>query len=276
MEFILFNLNGSKKDKINKIEIENNIHINEISLSNERLKTRLDKSKKFSKIKDWAYDNNFKKIILKALKHSNQKWYYLLSKNLSDEHIKFLLDRCEENLGFKYNATSELNNNIFKYINDYSKEIKKRKHELKILVISEENKNVNISLMRKLIDEYKNVNLYLKQKPNEYITKQIKNINKAEGTTIEVIKKEKKAFNEYDVVYFVDGLKSNFPRLRFNKNALVVDISLEKEDKYNSNNIFIDEYIKGNNVIKDNIENLFSIYGKLEIGAIVHKLKNNY
>lgn len=276
MEFILFNLNGTKKDKINKFEIENNIHINEISLSHERIRRRLDKSKKFSKVKDWAYDNNFKKIILKVLEHNNKKWNYLLSNSFSDEYIKFLFGKCEENLGYKYNVTSELGNNIFKYINDYSKEIKKKKHELKILLVSEENRNINIYLLRKLIEEYKNVNLYLKQKPNEYIIKQIKNINKTEGTTIEIIKKEKKAFNEYDIVYFIDCLKSNFPRLRFNKNALVMDIKLEKEDKYNSNNIFIDNYLKENNVMKDNIENLFSIYGKLEIAAIVHKLKNNY
>ena len=134
--------------------------------------------------------------------------------------------------------------------------------------------NINITLLENLIKEYKCVNIYLVNQPTSYIIKRIKQINKSEGTTIDILKKERKDFKEYNVIYFVDGQKENFPRLRINKNALVLDDSTNKTDKYNSNLIFIEDYLSQNHVVTSNIKRLLETYDKLEMAGAVRKITN--
>lgn len=275
MKFILFNVNDTKNNVINKIELSKDCYINEVSLSKTRLEERVCENPKFiQRIKNSFLDRDIHKKILKALEGYNKKWYYILSKDICN--VKYITCKTEELLGYKTSSTSELDTNIFKYVDEYVKENNSlKKHELKALLVASTNKNLNFTLINNLIKEYKNVNIYLKEKPSTYTLKQIKQINKNEGTTIEVVKKERKVFTEYNIIYFVDDVRENFPRFRLNKDALVLDVGLCMKDKFNSNLMFINEYMTNEGTIKDNINELLKKYNSLELASIVRKIVND-
>lgn len=274
MKFILFNINDTNKNVINKIKLDNTRYINEVSLSKSILENMEKHPKGFvAKIKYNIQDKNIEKHILKALEGWDKKWQYVLSKDLKNN--KYLLNKAQSLLGYKLSCAFELDNNIFKYVDEYLSDKKTlKKHELKVLLVATSNKNLNFTLVNNLLKEYKQVNIYLKETPSSYTLNKIKQINKAEGTTIEIIKKERKAFAEYNIVYFVDGTRSGFPRLRLDKNALVIDISFASSDKFNSNVIFMNEYMEQENVLQANIQNLVKTYDNLELATVIRKIVN--
>ena len=168
-----------------------------------------------------------------------------------------------------------MDSNIFKYVDEYITKNKQLKsHELKVLVVVANVKNLNISLISNLIKKYKSVNIYLKEQPSEYLLKRIKQINKSEGTTIEIIKKERKSFGDYNIIYFADDYRKNYPRFRFGKNAILIDLEEAQQDKYNSNAIYLKEFLKKQETNLKNIQNLTKKYNYLELGALINKITN--
>ena len=274
MKFILFNLNDTKKHITNKIQIENNNYLTEISISKYKLNQLEEKNTKgFKRIKCKLLDLELERVIFKALSAHDKKWYYVLSKDLINS--KYLKNKTQSMLGYKQNIENELDANIFKYIDEYVSSNKSiKKHEIKVMLVSNTNEDINFTLITNLIKNYKTVNLYIKEIPSAYTMKRIKQINKKEGTTIDILKKERKSFVEYNVVYFVDDVKENYPRFRYNKEALIIDQSLKYRDKFNSNIEFIEEYILNNNVNKDSIMCLTAQYEKIEIANVISKIIN--
>lgn len=274
MKFILFNINDTSKSIINKIQLDENHYINEVSLSKNILENMENEPKKFiQKAKYMFRDKNIEKKILKALNHHDKKWYYIFTNN--SINFKYLVNKAQQLLGYKLTSINELDTNIFKYIDEYLIDNDTlKKHELKVLLVANSDKNLNLTLIDNLMKEYKSVNIYLKEKPSNYVLKRIKQINKNEGTTIDIIKKERKVFTEYNVIYFVDDVKENYPRFRLDKNSLVIDISLSIKDKFNSNLIFMDEYLTKSNVFKDNIGELKTRYNCLELAGAIRKIVN--
>lgn len=270
MKFILFKLNDTNKTIINDLQTGN---IKEITLSKKMLNERLNrKPKGISKLKNAFYDNSLRKKILKALKPYDKKWYYLLSKEFNFNESNYLVTKAQELLGYKFNVVGEMDKNIVKYIDEYVASRSVKKHEIRCLVICSNLSNLSFDVIKRLIKEYKTVNIYLNEKPTNYIIKQINKINKEEGTTIELVKKEKKQLTEFNVVYFVDDVKESYPRLRLNKKALIIDLNVE--DKFNSNIMFLKGYITENNIESEKIRKYIDEYGLLEFASIVKKIVN--
>ena len=277
MKFILFNMNDTNKNTINKIEVGTNNYLSEISLSKSMIES-LDEDKKsfVEKIKYKIHDKNIEKKIFKALDGHDKKWYYIFSNNMTNN--KYLSNKIESMLGYKLTGANELDANVFKYVDEYlsqNNDKKLKKHELKVLLIATKNDSLNYLLINNLINTYKNVNIYLKEKPSSYTLKRLKQINKEHGTTIDIVRKERKALTEYNLIYFVDDIRENYPRLRFDKNSLIMDISLLKTDKFNSNILFINEYMSKNCLFSSKIENLMSRYNKIELASIIRKILND-
>ena len=275
MMFILFDAQDVKKTQIRKIELDNNYYINEVVFSNNILDTINSQPKRFlDKLRYKFYDRKFEKNILKALDKHDTKWYYILSKDLQQDN-KYLVNKFEQLLGYKVSNVNEMDTNIFKYIAEYANESGKLKtHTLKVLLVVTNSKNLNLTLLSNLIKECKSVNIYLKDNPSEYILNRIKQINKTEGCTIEILKRERKSFTEYNVIYFVDDFKENYPRFRLNKNSEVIDLQTTKSDKYNSDIIYLTEYLNKQGVKKHNIEDLKSKYNYIELASAVKKITN--
>ncbi len=273
MKFILFNINDTNKNEVKKIELDETHYINEVSLSKGCLDLLSQQPKGIiAKLKYSIKDKNIEKKILKALESYDKKWYFILSKTMQSN--KYLANKIESLLGYKLTPVNELNYNIFKYIDEYLEENKNlKKHGLKMLLVANTNKNLNFKLLENLINEYKSVNIYLNEKPSAYTLKKIKGINKNEGTTIEIVKKERKVVAEYNVVYFIDDAKGNYPRLRIDKNALIIDVDNIYNDKFNSSIIFMKDYMI-NNKYKSNIDTLIKEYELLELSGIVRKIVN--
>ena len=271
MKFILFNLNSTNKNHVNKIQLAADCYINELSLS-EKMLVLMDKSQKgiAQKIKYTFLDKIIEKKICKALEGNYNKWYYILSKDFPKS--KYLENKLKMLMGYKHVSASELDTNIFKYIDEHLELNNSLKpHELKVLIVADSNKSINFRLINNLIKQYKAVNIYLKETPTSYTLKRIKEINKEEGTTVDIIKKERKVFTEYQVIYFVDDKRENYPRFRLNKNSLVIDQAFIKNDKFNSNMIFINKYMEQTQLFKNDINELLSKYNKLELAEVIRK-----
>jgi len=271
MKFILFNINDTSKNYINKIILDDNIYINEVSLSLAKLKKR--QSSSATNLKSRLYDYSVARKIIKALEGYNKKWYYIIGTNISDS--KYITIKAQELLGYKLTCTNELDTNMFCYIDEYIKiNSKLNKQALNVLIVGNSNKSINFKLIENLIKEFKSVNIHLKEKPSHYTLKKISEINKAHGTSIDVLTKDKKDCTEYNVVYFIEDYAKNYPRLRLNKHALIIDESIKKTDKFNTNVVFMNEYLSKSSVNKENLEKLLNSYNILELANVIKKTIN--
>ena len=275
MKFILFNINDTNKNIVHKIQLGNKLYINEVSLSKQVL-DNMDKLHKgiLQTVKYNLMNKNIEGKIFKALEKNSEKWQCIFSKDFPKN--KYMSNKMQELLGCKYTSSDELDTNIFKYIDEFLESNSfLNKHELKILIVANANRSINFSLIESLIKEFKNVNMYIKEQPSSYTLKRINQINKSEGSTIDILKKERKAFKEYNVIYFVDDKRENYPRFRTDKNSLVIDESLKLTDKFNSNLIYMDEYLKEENEYKEQIKTLLNQYNRIELAALIRKNVNN-
>lgn len=273
MKFILFNINNTNKTQINKIKLDDKHYLNEVSLSKENLDKIYKQEKSFLKIvrNKWL-EKDIEKKIIKSLEAYDKKWYYIISKEILD--ASYIKNKSAELLGYKLECNNELDNNLLKYIDEYTNKNSLKKHELKVLLVVSTNNRMNFDLLNSLINKCKSVNIYLKEKPSPYTLKKIKQINKNKGTVIEILKKERKVFSEYNVVYFMDDLSSNYPRFRLNKEALVLDVDMCKKDKFNSSIIFMNKYLTEEGAFKENIDKLLKEYSELEIANMLTKIIN--
>jgi len=274
MKFILFDAQDISKTVLNKIQLEDNDYVNEIIISKNILdRMNIQPKSIIEKLKYKINDRRIEKTILHSLENHDKKWNYILSKNINKKNM-YLESKIQQLLGYKISNISEMETNIFKYIDEYVNENKLKKHEIKMLLVIANCKNLNITLLSKLIGEYKAVNIYLSDKPSEYILKRIGQINKTEGTTIEILNKERKSFTEYNVIYFIDDFRQNYPRFRLNKNAKVLDLEEAKKDKYNSNIVYLNTYINKQYVNVKNIQELKEKYNFIELAVAINKITN--
>lgn len=271
MKFVLFNVKDNiDKVKIEKHNIDEDKYLVEINLSKKLLDKRLDNKKGFLKnLKNEYIDKKLHKEILKAIDNIDTKWYYALSMEISKniDYTKYVEILSNSILGYKYIVSDEMVVNAIKHIKKHEVELK----NTKVLLVYKEER-INLTLIQNLISEIKTVNIYA-ENASKYFQKQIARINKTEGTTIEIIKGGKKAFTEYNVVYFVDAIKQDYPRFRINKKALVID--KEYEDEFNSNIVFLDSFMKTYKDTKK-IEELINNYGKCIIATYINKVKSAY
>ena len=274
MKFILFDISDNKQHIVRDLYINDSkkTKIREIVFSRNFLKKlTYDKKGIFKRFKFNYLNKKFIKIIKKGLENNKFKWYYFLSTNFNNEEKKFLKIKLQSLLGYEYIIESEMNKNLEKYIDDYSKANNKKENEIKILLVYNQNRNINLLLIKSLIEKYKFVSIYLKEKPSNYILKQINNINNSYGSTIDFVKNEKKSLKEFDIVYFVNLRRDDFSKFRLNKKTLVIDEKTELDDRYNSNIIYLDDFLKANTE-QETTQNLIKKYGKLEASNIIKNL----
>ena len=275
MKFILFDIKGSVKNEVHDVCINDKSDdiLKEIIFSKDFVNfLRSEPKGIFKKIKFKLMNKKFNKIIKKSLANNKFKWYYIFSNNYGKDEKDFLKVKLQSLLGYEYLIKTEMEINLDKYIKEYININDKKQHDIKLLLVYNLNKNINLFFIKSLIEKYKFVNIFLNEKPSNYILKQISKINNTYGTTIEFVKSDKKVFKDYDIIYYVGIKRDNFSKFRFNRNSLIIDSSTELDDKYNTNIMYLNDYIKlcGNEKI---IENLIKNYGKLEAATIIKNLK---
>lgn len=275
MKFLLIDIQDIKPIYGNKKYIIDEKHsIDELILGNKYIK-QISKKKTFlaNRITK-LYEVKLKRKINKVLnlnktnKDNDEKWYYILSNKVVENNAltKYVLELLNKLGGKKYLSVSEMNANIYKYIEEY----KKNEHEIKVLFVYKDNNSINFDVIEKAITKYKKVNIYLFEKATSTIINRIVKINNQEGTSIELVKYSKKAFLEYDVIYFVDDMRMNHPRMRIPKSSLIIDMQDTMSDKYNSNVIFYNKI----NKMDEQLDKLIDKYGLISIASAVRKIVN--
>ncbi len=244
MEFILIDIQDLKRSAtVNKYDVTDNKKITEIILSKSKINNIAN-----LKAKDGKFINNIRAALFKIklrriIKKLNTDIIYILAENLNktDRCVKYLMCLMEE-LGVKQlPCLNEMNINVFKYIDEYSIKNNIDIQDIKMLCVYRDVNNIDLNLITEAIRNYKKVNIYLKNNATREIINDIDNINNNEGTVIEIIKYNKKAFVDYDVIYYADDYRLNYPRMRLNKRTCVVDLEDALNDKFNANIIFFNK-----------------------------------
>lgn len=267
MNFILLDVKTQSKYIIEKeYKILETNFVKEIVLSKEKLnkianlKTKL-KQNILDKIKVKSFENKINKAL------GTNKALYILANdiNVTDKHINYLKELLSKLEIVKLIPQNEMDVNFTKYIEEYVVKNKLVKENIKMLFVYKEIANIDFNVIKTAVNEYKKVNIYIKESITKDIIDRIDSINDTEGTAIEIIKYNKKAFIDYDVVYYVDDYKSNYPRMRLNKKACVIDVETAFTDKFNTNIILFN---KIRNEITE-IDYLRERYGLLPIACVL-------
>ena len=267
MNFILLDVKAQSKYIIEKeYKILETNFVKEIILSKEKLnkianlKTKL-KQNILDKIKVKSFENKINKAL------GRNKALYILANdiNVTDKHINYLKELLSKLEIVKLIPPNEMDVNFTKYIEEYVVKNKLVKENIKMLFVYKEIANIDFNVIKAAVNEYKKVNIYIKESITKDIIDRIDSINDTEGTAIEIIKYNKKAFIDYDVVYYVDDYKSNYPRMRLNKKACVIDVETAFTDKFNTNIILFN---KIRNEITE-IDYLRERYGLLPIACVL-------
>ncbi len=277
MKFILFDISDTVKNiKCNEYELIEDKKIKEIILNKSKLNKisniKYNENKSLiNKIEIKIYEWLLYKLIKNETKNDKTDIRYIFSNNLNvtDKQVRYL-SAALENMKIKPNiSVNEMEINIFKYVDEYSIKNNINKQNIRMLFVYKDVNNVDLNLISNAVKEYSKVNIYLKGSFNKTLINNINSINDSEGCMIEIIKYNKKAFLDYDIIYYPDDNRINYPRMRINKKALVIDLESAQTDKFNTNIIFLNN-IKNNT---DTINCLKERYGLLPIACV---LKNLY
>ena len=267
MNFILLNVKTQNKDIIIKeYKVLEARFVREITLSKEKLNKIANlKTKLKQNILDKIYVKLFENKIAKTIKINNTAFLFSNDINYTDKHINYLKELLNKLGTSKLGTQNEMNSNFTKYIDEYITENGYIKGNIKMLFVYKEIANIDFNIIKQAVNEYKKVNIYIKESITKDILDKIDNINDAVGCVIEIVKYNKKAFIDYDVIYYADDYRTNYPRMRLNKKSCVIDLGTAYTDKYNTNIILLN---KIENEITE-IDYLKERYGILPVACML-------
>lgn len=281
MKFIFIKRANTQKsvDLVN-VRVGKDTDILELSVNTKLLEKRLNKLTTKSLYKKVVYklfaikfDNALKNMMKKACQN-DKDIYFVFPKAIKDDKgiIGYLLGlKLSKDLK-AYSYLGEMKDNIYKYIEEYAKTNEKELHTLKCLIICKDAKELDFKILENMIKDYKIVNIYSKEETNSHFINKMTNINEKEGTTVDIIKKGRKSFLEYDICIFYDEERSQFPRLRFSNKALVVNLTDIDNDKYDSNILKLQKRLSTGEINQEKLEGLYSSYGKGVVASIISNL----
>lgn len=270
MKFILFDVREENKAiQVNEYEIFKDKKIKEIILSKSKLNEIANlrtKSKQgiIGKIKLKTYESKLKKII----KYEDARYILASNLNHSDKNIRYLKDILEAEKIGKIASLNEMNTNIFKYIDEYGIKNNLNVHDIKMLFVYKDINNIDFNVLLEAVRNYKKVNIYIRCNANKELLNRIDKLNDSEGSVVEIIKYNKKAFIDYDVIYYADDYRINYPRMRLNKKTLLIDLEDSLKDKFNSNIIFFNEIENKT----DAVDYLKERYGLLPLAHVLRQM----
>lgn len=210
--------------------------------SKEKIKYLVFNSKKLNtKLLYWVLSRLYKK----------QKVYIAFSRQIAED--KRIIDIINKSI-LNNTIVTEQNNlfkNDVKYIDKYIEEKKLNKRALKVLFVIEDMKNDKIrQKFEQFLKEYKTVDIFLTYNKNySFIKKYVENLNKEEGTTIEVLDKMPK--RPYNILLVFSNNHMEY----YNNSSFILD--------YNNSDLDVESntYL----IYKNNEEYFKRIFSKLNM-----------
>lgn len=281
MNYIFVNkINFEEKFKTLNRAIDETITIKEIYIGEENIKEILElrssKSKFFkyniNKIKVYIYERKLKKEIKNVILEGDN--YFVFSDSIkNDKTINKYMKDTFINLGItEYVYNGEFKNNIQKHIERYCTQNKKEANNIKCLVVVKDSSNIDIAILEDLLASYKTINIYSLIEAKKIDIDRINKLNLREGTTISIMSNTKKSYKEYDVAIYLDGLKSEFRKLRFNNLSLQIELENKEMDDFDINNIKVKELLRENKIIETVANRLFKNYGRNTVSSVIIKI----
>lgn len=225
-----------------------------------------------NKTKIIKYERQLKKQISNLKSEDNDCYVFSNSINEDDSVKEYLSDVLNTLNISEYKYNGEFKNNIEKHIERYVAQNNKVLKDIKCLLVIKDVAKLDIKLVSRLINSYKTINIYSLNVPKKTDLNKINELNLKEGTTISIMNNTKKSYKEYDVAIYLDSLKAEFKKLRFNNLTLHLDINNQELDDFDSNHIKIKKLIKDNKLIETVMNRLYKNYGGNTVASIINKI----
>lgn len=286
MKVICINVSNRKKQNREKI-FYTSLNIKqdcndfwELTIPLDLLNKRVFENNKgiFRKLKGIFWD---KKVISK-MKISDKDKIYVLPKILEKDYetgtamylLKSHLMHLMNKAGIKsYTYSGNIKNNIYKYI---EQELARQKIDFpnaKILLLYEESKNIDYSLIMEMIEKYKTIDIMCKNLDKILVEQNIEKINNALGSSIvvknKITKKELKDA-QYNVGICFDTNRNKFHL----SNISIIDLSDNDMDKYDKYAILANKHKLYKKINNEYLTYMSKNYGRLKTLSLLCKTEN--
>jgi len=263
------------EDYVIEINISNKV-INYINENIVNLKETVIKQPKKSSLFNSLYTkyllSKFKHELKKIIEKNNLIGYSSIYSNSlkknknAKEYIEGLFNQFSIN---EYVIISTVKNNVDKYIHEYILRSNLKLQDICPLIIVKNTENLSYSFIEDLNNKYKNISIYVPEKPCKLFLNKINTINDEFGSCINILNRSEKDFRKYNTCIFIDKPRTEYSRYKFNKTSCFIDFTNKENDKFNDKYIKLEKDLKNNlyNIAK--IKELYEAYGKVTVSNAI-------
>lgn len=214
----------------------------------------------------------FRKCIAKIINKNSLIGYSIIYSNelKKNRFIKEYLENIFNLFSInEYVNTDLVEDNLYKYIEEYNNKSNIKKENINILAIINDIDNLNFDLIDSLNQKYKDINIYTATRPNNRVLNKIKKINEEYGSCIGFIDRLKKDFRKYNIYIFIDKGRSEYIKYKFNKKACFIDLTNKENDRFNEKYIKLEKNVKSNKYNAEKIKEFYELYGKITVSNVI-------
>lgn len=286
MKVICINISNSKKYKKDKLRFTS-LNLKQDSKSFWELTIPLDLLNKrvfeyskgiFSRLKGIIWD----RILISKIMSKDNESFFILPKLLEKEfaegtamyaiklHIIHLINKSGLKL---YTYSGDIKSNIQKYIDQELGKQKVSFKDAKIIMLYEEQKNIDYTLIGELLKKYKTIDIMCKNGNKNVIDKKIEKINNSLGSSIVVrnkISKKDLKISEYHIGLCMDENRNKFGL----NNIALIDLCDNDMDKYDKYAILANKNKLYKNINSEYLTYMSKNYGRLKILSLLCKMEN--
>ena len=286
MKVICINISNRKKHNKNKLRFTSlNLKQDcnsfwELTIPLDLLNKRVFEYNKgiFSRIKGIIWD----RTLISKIKSKDNESFFILPKLLEKQftegtamdslksHIMFLMNKAGVRL---YTYSGDIKNNIQKYIDQELEKQKVPLREAKLILLHEDIKNIDYTLIQELVEKYKTIDILCKTGDRNIVDKKIEKINNTLGCSIVV--KNKITKKDLKISGYHIGLCMDANRNKIGLNGItVIDLYDNDIDKYDKYAIMANKNKLYKNINSEYLAYMSKNYGRLKILSLLCKMEN--
>ncbi len=260
---IELNMNSKKLADISTIiQKKDNIHVIN---KNNGIKSKIQEIQKEITLK------KFKKDIKKIVNKNELVGYSVIFSNeFKKKYVKQYIEELLNNFSInEYLCLNSMKQNYLRYIEEYILNNNIKKENINVLLIANDLSNIDMEIVEKLNNEYKELNIFSGNKPSKSFQNKIKKINDETGAFIQILGKNSKDFRKYNICVFIDKSRDEYLKYKFNRKACYIDFTNKENDKFNKKYLKLEEDIKSNKYYNNKIRELYELYGKITVANVI-------
>jgi len=220
--------------------------------------------------------------VLAKIKSLENDMLYLLPKFLDKEidektatnsiksHVVYIMEKAGAKL---YTYSGDIKKNIYKYIDQELARQKVNFADAKLLVLYEDYKNINYTLLEEMAKKYKIIDILCKNGDYNIVEEKVEKINNTLGCSIIVknkITKKDIKLSQYNLNVCMDANRNKFGL----NNASIIDLSDNDMDKYDKYAVCANKNKLYKKINSEYLTYMSKNYGRLKILSLLCKTEN--